>query len=180
MSPTSSTVSRRDAAVAAALAGTVVVVLGYASGLGVRVEPATTTVTPAPPAAPVTPAPEPEPTMEMVPAPVMSPMPVATPAHPVPETPVAPDHPIHPTPTEPEPDPDPVPEPSPDPGVPDGDAASCTSLLAGLPVVGPATVPLTSLLGDVLVTTPVALGLATPPSSDESTPLGCVLGGGAS
>ena len=49
MTPTSATVSRRDAAIAAALAGTVVVVLGYASGLGVQVE-STATLTPVQPA----------------------------------------------------------------------------------------------------------------------------------
>jgi hypothetical protein len=114
--------------------------------------------------------------MEMAPAPVMSPMPAAVPAHPVPVAPVMPDHPTHPSPTQPEPEPDPVPEPSTDPTPPDGSGAACSSLLERLPVVGPATVPLTSLLGDVLATTPAALGLGTVvPSPEDPGALGCGL-----
>lgn len=178
MSSTSSTVTRREAAVAAALAGTVVVVLGYASGLGVSVEPATTVLSPPQPAAPYSAAPEP--TAQPVAAPAMAPpltAPSAAPTQPTSETP---EHTHHPTPTEPHPDPipdpDPSPDPSPDPTGPGG-GPQCSSPLEALPVLGPATVPLTSLLGDVLATTQEALGLAPPTSSSDGlAPLECLLG----
>lgn len=179
MSSTSSTVSRRDAAIAAALAGAVVVVLGYASGLGI-VEPATTALAPAPPAAPGI-APEPAATTEPAPAPLMTPMPVGAPAPPLPDPSPAPDHPSHPMPTEPDPAPvpdpsDPPPDPSPDPTAPPG-GPECSSVLEVLPVVGPATVPLTSWLADVLATVPPTAGLVpSPATSEDPASLECLLG----
>lgn len=187
MSTTGSTVSRRDAAIAAALAGAVVVVLGYASGLGI-VEPATRALAPSPPAAPPSVVPEAAPTAEHVPAPVVAPQPAVVPAPPLPDPPLPdptplPDHPSHPMPTEPtepteptQPVPDPT-DPSPDPTEPPAGGPECSSLLEGLPVVGPATVPLTALLSDVLATVPTALGPApSPATSEDPASLSCILG----
>jgi hypothetical protein len=173
VTPTPATVSRRDAAVAAALAGTVVVVLGYASGLGVQATPASTLITapPAVPAAPTTPAaplPTPAPTPEPLPAPVIAPPPVTN-SYPVPEHPASPSDPTEPPPT----------EPTPDPELPVDKGKTCTSLLEGLPVVGPATVPLTSVLSDFLGSTPVVGSLLAPLLvADGQTGLDCLLGAG--
>jgi hypothetical protein len=172
VTPTPATVSRRDAAIAAALAGTVVVVLGYASGLGVQTTPANTLITappaaPAAPTAPAAPVPPTEPAPEAVPAPVIAPLPVTN-TYPVPS------HPDVPEPTEPTPT-----EPTTDPEEPADTEKTCTSVLEGLPVVGPATVPLTSVLSDFLGTTPVVGSLLAPLLTTETpTGLGCLLGAG--
>ena len=80
-------------------------------------------------------------------------------------------------PTEPEPTPEPTPDPEPTPQPPGPDEPECVSLLEGLPVIGPATVPLTSFLADVLSVTPGALGLeALAGSPDDSGSTDCVLG----
>jgi hypothetical protein len=127
-----------------------------------------TTAPPAVPAAPTAPAaplPTPVPTPEAVPAPVIAPLPVMN-DYPVPT------HPVVPEPTEPPPT-----EPSTDPEEPAGDGKKCSSMLEGLPVVGPATVPLTSVLSDFLGTTPIVGGLLAPLLVTETpTGLGCLLG----
>lgn len=177
MSSTSTSVSRRDAAIAAALAGTVVVVLGYASGLGVTVEPAITTLSPAQPMEPFSPVPEPAPTTEVAPVQAVAPVPAAVPTQPASETPEMPDQPSHPMPTEPAPDPGPTTDPDPTTDPPDPEEPECSSLLEELPIVGPATVPITSLLGDLLVSTQDAIGLDLPAASPaDPGSLDCILG----
>lgn len=173
MTPSPATVSRRDAAIAAALAGTVVVVLGYASGLGVQATPANALITapPAAPAAPVepdSPLPTPASTPPAVATPVMTPLPVTN-SYPVPTHPEVTD------PTEP-----PATEPSTDPEEPADNEKRCRSGLEGLPVVGPATLPLTSVLSDFLATTPIVGSLLAPVlgAAQDPTSLGCLLGAG--
>lgn len=148
------TVSRRDAAIAAALTGTVVVVLGYASGLGLELQQSLAQP-PSSPSAPITT--EQSPTTEPIPA-APSPM-TAIPGLPVLPPISVPDLPELPTelPTEP-----PATEPT-DPGTtappPDVDEpTSCPpALLEELPIVGEVTPPVTGLLAAVLGSLPISL-----------------------
>ena len=153
-------IDRRDAAVAAALAGTVVVVLGYASGVGIQTSSDQVAVQQPPAVQPA--APQTEGTqITTSPAPVaQSPVLYAAPAprilhqHPVSSTPH--DH----TPVEPTPTPEPGPEPTP---------TTCPpSLLESLPVAGPVVGATSSLLFHVISTTPVL--------SDVADPLACTVG----
>ena len=150
------TVDRRDAAIAAALAGMVVIILGYASGVGIKDPDQLVSATPAVTAAPQ-PAETPLPAAPVAVSPPLTGLPrsyvvtlpaptVPTPTHPrthVPATPTVPSE--TPTPAEPTP--------------------SCTaSLLDGLPLVGPVV---SSLLGGV---TPLVSGLL-----GEDDQVGCAL-----
>ena len=177
--PPSLAPGRREAAITAALTGAVVVVLGYASGLGLQVNTPSAAQPPVQPAAPTAIEPVPPPpamTMPMEPAmPPMASMPdtpamPAMPAmpHPMPEMPDLTEPPTEPPATEPT---EPA-EPSPAAAQPKCPPA----LLEQLPVVGAATEPVTSLLSSVLGSLPVLGGLAAP--TPEGTPgaLGCILG----
>ncbi len=180
----SMTVSRREAAVAAALAGTVVVVLGYASGLGVKVESPTTAQLPVQPAAPVAPAEEqaaPVAAVPDIPADAMGdvpmshdfPVPTEPTTQPTSEPTTAPtDEPTSDptaTPTS-EPTTTPTTEPTSDP------AAGCPpGLLGDVPVVGPVTAPLTEVLGEFLAAS-VLGGVAGPPTTETPGPVSCVVG----
>jgi hypothetical protein len=138
-------IDRRDAAVAAALAGAVVVVLGYASGVGIQTSSDQVAVQQPPAAQPAAPQTEgTEITTSPVPV-AQSPVLYAAPAariqhqHTRPSTPN--------TPVEPIPTPEPEPEPTPPTCPP--------SLLEGLPVAGPVAGATSSLLLHVISTTPV-------------------------
>lgn len=149
---------------ASVLAGGVVVILGYASGIGIT---PTDAVTAAPPAAqpPVATAPA---------APVATPPPVAAVPHPaMPGTSTMPDMTPADSPHTDTHDPEPTPAPTtPEPTEP---ADTCPpSVLEGLPVVGGLT---SSLLSSVLTTTPVVSDLAGPPVDGQaSSPLSCLIG----
>jgi hypothetical protein len=170
--PATQSVTRRDAAVAAALAGAVVVVLGYASGLGITV-PSTLSV--APPADPATPS-APRVTPQAPAAPMT--MPATAPAVAMPGTQAGTthEHPTGPGPTTP-PVSDP-PAPGPDPEPPDPHGGGCgKGLVEALPVVGAAAAPVTSLIGSVLGSTPVVDDVAAPPAPGRTPgPLSCVVG----
>jgi hypothetical protein len=156
-------VDRRDAAMASVLAGGVVVILGYASGIGITPTDAATAAPPAaqPPAA-TTPA-----------APTTTPPPAATIAGPtIPGTSTMPDMAIpadspH-TSTHQDPTPAPTePEPTPEP------ADACPpSVVEGLPAVGQLT---SSLLSSVVSSTPLVSDLAGPPPEGDG-PLTCLVG----
>ena len=168
-SPPSLTVSRRDAAVAAALTGAVVVVLGYASGLGIQTDSSSLAQPPAQ-TAPV--VPEPAMTMPVEPTlPAMTMMPEMVSA---PEVPM--DMPtLLPTDTTTEPT-----EPTPSEPTPTFNFPSTTcppALLEQLPVVGPVTAPVTSLLIPLLGSLPL-VGELTGPVLTSRTPgsVGCILG----
>ncbi len=157
-------VDRRDAAMASVLAGGVVVILGYASGIGITPTDAATAATPAaqPPAsaAPAAPMTMPPPATAMPGMPAMpgtSTMPDMSMPADSPHT--ATTHPT-PKPTEPEPT-----EP----------ADTCPpSVLESVPAVGQLT---SSLLSSVLTTTPVVSDLAAPPTKGKTSgPLTCLVG----
>lgn len=157
---------RREAAVGAALAGAVVVVLGYASGIGL-VEPAqTTTVQPPTPPSSVaraTGSPDPaavSPVVQLVPAPPV---------------PVVPGHDAdrkrrHQHPEEPSPSPT-IP-----PAAPEEDCGP--GLLESLPVVGSVGETVSSVLEAAGGTAPLLGRTLTPPPSPEQEPgvLSCVTG----
>ena len=181
MAPFIPTTESHEAGVAAALAGAVVVLLGYASGLGVRV-PAELRADGVAPAAPVAPqaqvpatvspqptAPLPTPSAaapsatshehtpvpESPAAPHDQGHPSAT-SHehtPVPESPAAPQDQGHPAPTAPT-APTALTEPEPAPGCQ-------TGLIDGLPVIGPLAGSLTGAATDAVTSTLQAL-LALP------------------
>lgn len=152
---------------ASVLAGGVVVILGYASGIGITPPDAASAAAPAA-QPPVATAPAP-PTTTPPPAAAMTP---AMPA--MPGTSTMPDmampadaHTMEPEPTTPTPT-----EPEPTPSEP-GDTCP-PSVLASLPAVGELT---SSLLSSVLSTTPVVSDLAGPPvEGKESGPLTCLVG----
>lgn len=155
----SGTIDRRDAAVAAALAGAVVVVLGYASGVGIRTSGEVVAMQQPPavlPAAPQTERTTTTPPILVAQSPILT-APVSTPRevheHPRPATPH--DH----TPAEPTPTPEPEPEPTP--------TACRPSLLDGLPLAGPLVEAASSLLFDVVEATPVTA---------LTDPLACTVG----
>jgi hypothetical protein len=157
----SGTIDRRDAAVAAALAGAVVVVLGYASGVGIRTSGEVVAMQQPPavqPAAPQTGRTTTTPPILVAQSPILT-APVSTPRvvheHPRPATPH--DH----TPAEPTPTPEPEPEPTPAP------TACRPSLLDGLPVAGPLVEAASSLLFGVVAATPVTA---------LTDPLACAVG----
>lgn len=142
----SSSIDRRDAAVAAALAGAVVVVLGYASGVGIQTS-ADSVLTQQPPAVqPAAPHNETAaaPPVAIAPAPILT-APVTFPVvqpheHARPATPH--DH----TPVEPTPTPTPAPEPTP----------TCeTGLLESVPVAGPLLGAASSVVFGVVRTAPL-------------------------
>lgn len=153
----------RDQVVAASLVGTVVVVLGFASGLGqVPTGAADRQVTAHPPQVPdhVTTTTPPVPAVH-----VGQPQPrahhgTAHPSHPAPAHPSPPTHPGHPAPDHPGPDPHPGPGPTPPttepPGLPcDVDAISALlaglgAVVDGLPLVSDLTGALPLLGGDGL------------------------------
>jgi len=179
------TVSRREAAVAAVLTGTVVVVLGYASGLGVTDR--TPSVAQVQPAAPVAPAPA-------VGAAPVAEVPAAVPAAmPMPDTPMSHTYPVptHEPTTEPtsepttqpttEPTTEPTTQPTTDPTTQptDDPSAGCApGLLGQVPVAGMIVEPITTVLGEALGAS--ILGPAVAPPSPEATPapgsLSCVVG----
>jgi hypothetical protein len=168
---TKGTTDRREAAVAAALAGAVVVILGYASGLGasppgeiaaVQQPPATS----APPATTATPFPVTLPDLPVAAVPQAGHRAHLTPA-PHEHTPATPPPAEEPTPTAP-----PTPEPPSEP------ADACPSTLVdGLPVVGPGaaktTAKLLPLIGGVPILE-VLLGEQGPVDGDD--PLACLVG----
>jgi len=172
------TIDRREAAVTAALAGAVLVILGYASGIGLRPQSTASAVAPQPEpttTAPLTPAP----TAVAVVPPAAVPAPVA-PAAPVIHTHVpapsaSPAPPPSPAPTTPTPSPDPAPSCAP---------GLLESLVGELPVVGDAstlvsglTSGLTSgLLGSVPLLGPSPAAATTEPPSALACTLGAVLG----
>jgi hypothetical protein len=164
-------VSRRDAAVAAALTGAVVVVLGYASGLGIQTD-STSLAQPPVQTAPV--VPEPAMTMPVeptLPAMTMTPEMVSAPDVPMDMPTLLP---TDTTTTEPTTEPTPG-EPTPTTNFPQ---TTCPpALLEQLPVVGPATTPVTSLLISVLGSLPV-VGDLTGPVLTTRTPgsVACILG----
>lgn len=164
--------SRRDAAIAAALTGTVVVVLGYASGLGLTVETPSAAQPPLPPAPPAAVAPTTPPvTMPM--EPTMPPM--AT----MPAMPVMPPMDNMPMPTEPTEPPatDPTEPPPTEPGpVAEAPTKCPPALLEQLPVVGPVTQPVGSLLSSLLGSLPLLGELAGPSADGAPGTLGCALG----
>jgi hypothetical protein len=164
-SPTARTIDRRDAAVTAGLAGAVLVIVGYASGIGLRPaaevaatlpeQPATSTPSASEPTAPLVPP---------IAAEMPASMPAAMPVLPVPSTtnPVA----SH----TPAPSPRPTPTPTPT-------ASSCpkglvATLVGGLPLVGEVTSLVTDLLSAPLV------GSADVSESPAATtdPLDCAVG----
>lgn len=159
-------VDRRDAAMASVLAGGVVVILGYASGIGITPTDAATAASPAaqPPAstAPAAPMTTPPPATAIA-QPSMPAMPGTST---MPDMSMPADSPhtatTQPTtkPTEPEPT-----EP----------ADTCPpSVLNSVPAVGPLT---SSLLSSVLSTTPVVSDLAGPPAKGKTPgPLTCLVG----
>lgn len=151
-SSASTTIERRDAAVAAALAGAVVVVLGYASGVGIQTSSDAVALQP-----PTVQPAAPEVQGTTTPPAVVAQTPILTaPAptsrevheHPRPVTPH--DH----TPAEPTPTPEPEPEPTPNECRP--------GLLESLPVAGPLVGVASSLLFGVVEATPVVNTLADP------------------
>jgi hypothetical protein len=159
-------VDRRDAAMASVLAGGVVVILGYASGIGITPTDAATAATPAaqPPAstAPATPMTTPPPATTIA-QPSMPAMP-GTSTMPDMSMPADPPHTAttHPTtkPTEP---------------APADPAGTCPpSVLNSVPAVGPLT---SSLLSSVLSSTPLVSDLAGPPVKGKAPgPLTCLVG----
>lgn len=150
----SGSIDRRDAAVAAALAGAVVVVLGYASGVGIQTASEVVAMQPPPAVQPA--APQVEGTVTTPPVLVAQP-PILTAPAPVPggvheHTRPATSH-DH-TPAEPSPEPAPEPEPTP--------TACRPGLLDGLPVAGPVVGAASTLLFGVISATPVVTALADP------------------
>jgi hypothetical protein len=172
----SGTVDRRDAAVAAALAGTVVVIVSYAAGLGIeRSDAVAATEPPAAPSAPADPAQEQAPEAGAAPA-AQPPAPVAplAPSAPVPTSPPAspeasaPSQPA--TPSQPSPADPHSPHPSEPPPTPGEPTPSCApGVLDDVPVVGPVTEAATSFLSALLGAVPVVDELA-------DTLLPCALG----
>lgn len=143
----SGSIDRRDAAVAAALAGAVVVVLGYASGVGIQTSGQSVLTQPPPVVQPAAPRTDEAaaPPVAFAQAPVLTapaaiPVPVHEHARP------AAQH--HHTPAGPTPTPEPVPEPPVPPGCE-------TGLLEGLPVAGPLAGATSALLFGVVRTVPV-------------------------
>ena len=150
---------------ASVLAGGVVVILGYASGIGITPTDAATTATPAPQQPPAAVAPA---------APVVTPPAAAAIAPPMamPGPSTMPDMSM-PTDT-----PSPVatdPEPTPTEPAPTEPADTCPpSVLASIPAVGQLT---SSLLSSVLSTTPLVSDLAGPPATGKAPgPLTCLIG----
>lgn len=148
---------------ASVLAGGVVVILGYASGIGITPTDAATAAPPAQPPAATAPA-----------APATIPPPATTIAQPaMPGTSTMPDMAMpadssHPATAHPDPTPSPEPEPT-------EPADTCgPSVLEGLPAVGQLT---SSLLSSVVSTTPLVSDLAGPPADGQPTgPLSCLIG----
>ena len=148
---------------ASVLAGGVVVILGYASGIGINTDPAAAAAPAAQPPAATAPA-----------APMTTPPPATTIAQPamppmpgpstMPDMPAEPSHSdtTHPTPSPTEPEPT---EP----------AETCPpSVLSSIPAVGGLT---SSLLSSVLSTTPLVSDLAGPPVEGKADgPLTCLVG----
>lgn len=166
MSAPTRSIDRRDAAVTAALAGAVVIILGYASGIGLRPENAVSATLPQPTPATVAPMPI-GPTPVAVPAPL--PVVVAPAAPAVRPAPAAVPTTAAPTHAPPTPSPSSTPTPS--------AAATCAPglldpLVGSLPLVGEVSSLLSGLLGTA--TTPAA---GTTPSPDLlSCTIGAVLG----
>lgn len=162
----SGTVDRRDAAVAAALAGAVVVIVGYAAGLGIESTDAVAAteppVAPSVPAAPVPnqasgagAAPAGQAPALVAPAPAVPNVSVGSPDSPDPSTPSQPDAPGQPSsPADPHSPHSPHPsEPTPTPGDP---TPSCApGLLDDVPVIGAVTEAATTFLSGILDAVPV-------------------------
>jgi hypothetical protein len=154
ISPTR-TIDRRDAAVTAALAGAVLVILGYASGIGLRPEAAVSATppvqSPPTPEAPLIPTPS-----TVVPHPVVAVVPVA-PAMSHAATVATVPGPTHamPSPSTPSPDPLPTPvdEPTCSPGLVEGIVGNLplvtnvASLLSGLVGSGPLGCTIGAVIG---------------------------------
>jgi hypothetical protein len=146
------TIDRRQAAVAAALAGTVVVVLGYASGVGIRTTSDPVAIEP-PVAQPATPQTD-GPATAAPPITAMQ-MPFPTSAAHAPHHQARPAAPHDHMPAEPSPTLDPEPEPEPEP-VP---TPCAPSLMEDLPVAGSLVEAASSLLFTVVGSTPVLTDL---------------------
>lgn len=151
---------------ASVLAGGVVVILGYASGIGITPTDAATAAPPAAAQPPAAAAPA-------VPATIPPPAaPIAQPAMPgtstMPDMAMPADAPHQAT-----IDPEPTPSPS-EPEPTDPDDTCAPSVLEGLPAVGQLT---SSLLSSVVASTPVVSDLAGPPTDGQATgPLSCLIG----
>jgi len=165
-SSTARVIDRRDAAVSAALAGTVLVILGYASGIGLRSPAEVVAALPQPaPATPTTATPA-------TAGPIITspPPPVAQPALPVAHLTVHPSTPAT-TPTS-------APPTEPGAAPPATPAASCPtgpvrSALGTVPLVDDASTLVTGLLGSVPLVGPILV----PADPDAGTGLvGCTLG----
>ena len=163
-SPSARTIGRRDAAVTAALCGTVLVVLGYASGIGLERPTEVAASLPAPttaaPEAPVTTTPD---LPSAVPVPALAPAPIIVSAVPAPATETPHEHTTTPSAS---------PTPTPAPSAP---AATCPpglvpSLFGSLPVLSGVTTLVTNLL-----TTPL-LGASSMGGPAPTTGLGCTVG----
>lgn len=159
----SGTVDRRDAAVAAALAGAVVVIVGHAAGLGIESSDAVAAAEPpVVPSAPATPVPDqapaavappavqaPAPVAPMLPMPPVSVVPPASPEPSAPSQPSAPAQPSSPAdPHSPHPS-----EPTPTPAGPTPRCAP--GVLDDVPVVAPVTEAVTTFLSAILGVVPV-------------------------
>jgi hypothetical protein len=166
----SGTVDRRDAAVAAALAGTVVVILGYAAGLGIENPDAVVAAEPpVPPSAPATPVPGQQPPASAAPAaqplaPLPAPVaptptvPASPPASPEPSTPGQPTTPAQPStpgsPHSPHPPEPTTPQPT------DPTPSCAPGVLDGVPVVEPVSDAAVSFVSAILGLVPVIDELA--------------------
>lgn len=167
-SPAARTIDRRDAAVTAALAGMVLVVLGYASGIGLRPAAETTATLPQP-----TPTPTPAVADPVLPSPAVA-APVAAvgapmvmgppPAAPTSAAITHPSATITPTPSVP------TPSATPDPTCP---PALLEGLVGDLPLVG----EVSSLLSGVVGSLPLVgtTQTATDPGPQTGV-LGCTVG----
>jgi hypothetical protein len=170
-SPTARPVDRRDAAVTAALAGIVLVILGYASGIGLS-KPAEVSATlarpvPAPATAASSPAPIPVPSVA---EPVLAGgLPAAAVPHPAATPPKATTTPTTPAPSA---APSATPTGSPDPVCP----PNLVETVAGeLPLVGPVTTLVSGVVAG-LITTPLVGRTSADGGASSSDPISCTVG----
>jgi hypothetical protein len=158
-STTPRTIDRRDAAVTAALSGAVLVIVGYASGIGIKPAAEVTATLPQQPAPSAVTEPAPAPQAPVAVAPPIAPVPV--PAAPAPTTAVpapASSH-VH------------SPAPDPTPTTPPTEPTACaTGMVPGLvdtlPVVGAVSPLVTGLLRPVLGVVGLEDVAATCPTPD--------------
>ena len=168
-------IQRRDAAVTAALAGGVLVILGYASGIGITPASETDAAVPSPHPSPeaVAPARTPDPPATIAAQDAAPPAVVAVPATP---RPVA--VPPAPTPTSapaPEDSQEPEASAAPSAPAPQSPAPTCPTGIVGGPVSELPVVPGVLSLVTSLLTTPL-VGTPTAPTSPDADPLACTIG----